>query len=131
MPSEPAIFPINGNLRVAAWNAADNPRAVILYFQAREAEEPVSFFIDTDAIIISSTWRMPQLKGGQWLSLILAEDSHRYAIALDRKFLDKPFIVGLELAVEGNPRRHITAAGIWDRAGGEAQIVYREFAGES
>ena len=64
MPIAPRILLINDNLRVAMWAAADNPCAVLLYFQAREREEAISFRVETSAAILSSFWRMPTLRGG-------------------------------------------------------------------
>jgi len=127
-PIEPRILPMTGNLRAALWCAVNNPKAVGIYFQAREQAEPVSFRIVTSAPIISSFWEMPSLNGGHWLTLSESKDTHHYAIALDdHRFLDQPFIVGLELDTEGDPRDHVIGAEIWDKSEGEPQLVYIEF----
>ena len=128
MPAEPRIIPMTDNLRVAMWRADDNARAVLLYFQAREQEEHVSFRITTSASILSSFWQMPSLQGGHWLTHTESRGSHHYAIALDdHHFLDQPFIIGLELDTPGDPQDSVTAATIWDRVDGESQVAYIEF----
>lgn len=128
MPAEPRIFPMTDNLRAAMWRADDNPRAVVIYFQAREQEEPVSFRLTTSAPILSSFWEMPSLRGGHWLTQHESRGIHQYAIALaDHKFLDQPFILGLELDINGNPQDHVTAAETWDKKDAEPQIIYMEF----
>ena len=128
MPAEPRILPMTDNLRVAMWRAEDNPRAVLLYFQAREHKEPVSFHVTTSATILSSFWQMPSLRGGYWLTHTESRSPHHYAIALgDHQVLDQPFIVGLELDTAGDPQDCVTGATIWDRADGESQVAYIEF----
>ena len=48
---------------------------------------------------------MPSLHGGHWLTHSESRGIHHYAIALaDHKFLDQPFIVGLELDTAGDPQ---------------------------
>ena len=128
MPNEPRILPMTDNLRAAMWRADDNFKAVILYFQAREFEETVSFRVITSAPIISSMWRMPTLRGEHWLTLTESRGTNHYAVALaDHKFLDQPFIVGLELDTDGDPQDHITETQIWDRTDAEPQIVFIDF----
>ena len=119
---------MTGNLRAAMWRADDNPKAVVIYFQAREQEEPVSFRVATSATILSSFWEMPSLRGGHWLMHSESRGIHHYAIALaDHKFLDHPFIVGLELDTVDDPQDHITAVEAWDTTDAEPQIIYKEF----
>ncbi len=113
--------------------AVDNPKAVLISFQAREVPEPISFEINTSVPIISSSWWLPALHGGQWMNLVESRGSHHYAIALgdavahvDHKFLDEPFIVGLELETDIEPRRGIAGAKVWAPKAADAQIVYIE-----
>jgi hypothetical protein len=128
MPEEPRIIPMTDNLRGAMWRADDHPRAVVIYFQARDCEEEVSFRVRTSAAIRSKMWRMPWLKGGNWLSLTESLGAHHYAVAIaEKKFLDVPFIVGLELETEGDPRDAVVGADIWDRSGATAQVVFIDF----
>ena len=128
MPSEPRIFPMTDNLRAAMWRAEDNPKAVVIYFQAREREEPVSFRVTTSAPILSSFWEMPSLRGGHWLTHSESRGTHHYAIALaDHTFLDKSFIVGLELDMDGDPRDYVTGTETWNKTDAESQIAYIEF----
>jgi len=128
MPEEPRILPMTDNLRAAMWRADDNPKAVVIYFQAREREEPVSFRLATSAPILSSFWKMPSLHGGHWLTHSESRGIHHYAIALaDQQFLDQPFIIGLELDTDGDPQDHVTAAETWDKTDAESQIIYMEF----
>jgi hypothetical protein len=128
MAEEPRVLPMTDNLRAVMWRADDNPKAVIIQFQAREREEPVSFFVTTTAPILSSFWKMPSLHGGHWLTHLESRRTHHYAIALgDQKFLHQPFIVGLELDTDSDPRDSITGAEIWSQTDAELQIVYIEF----
>jgi hypothetical protein len=128
MPTEPRIFPLTDNLRAAMWRADDNPKAVIIYFQAREQEESVSFRLATSAPVLSSFWEMRSLHGGHWLTHSESRGTHHYAIALaEHKFLDQPFIVGLELDTDGDPQDHVIAAETWDKTDAEPQIIYMEF----
>lgn len=128
MPTEPRILPLMDNLRVAMWRADDNLRAVILYFQAREREEPISFYVSTSASILSSFWELPSLRGVHILNQIESRGAYHYAIALDdQTFLDQPFIVGLELDTNGNPQDQVAGAEIWDREDGVPQVIYLEF----
>ena len=115
------------NVRAVVQNAADNPKAAMLEFQAREREEEISFRITTSAPILSSHWWLPQLKGEQWLSQAESRGQNHYAISLDRKFLDRPFIVGLELDVEDDPKNCIVAAEIWDRSGSDPDLIFIDF----
>ena len=131
MPSEETVIPMTDNLRAVVRRADDNPKAVIIFFQAREHEEAASFRVTTSAPIVSSMWRMPGLKGGQWLSLTESEGANHYAISVDRKFLDKPFIVGLEIESEGNPVHQVAETQIWSETNGRAQVVYIEFKDEA
>jgi hypothetical protein len=124
--ASPKIIPMTDNLRAAVWTSDDTPNAAIIYFQAREAEEKICFEITTSAPILSHMWRLPQLKGGHWLTTAEKREENRYAIFIDKKFLDTPFIVGLELASGSDPRDHIATASVWDKSGADAQIIYIE-----
>ena len=116
------------NLRAALWRADDNPQSVIINFQARAQEEAVSFRVTTSAPIISLFWEMPSLRGPHWLSLAESRGANHYAIAItDHKFLDEPFILGLELDTDRDPRDEIIETAIWDKSDGEPQIAYIEF----
>lgn len=127
MPAEPRILTITDNLRAAMWRADDNPKAVVIYFQAREREEPISFRVITTAPILSSFWKMPSLRGSHWLTLTESRGTHDYAVALaDHMFLDEAFIIGLELDTDSDPQDHVTAAEIWNKADSEPQIIYVE-----
>lgn len=122
----PKIIPMTENLRAAIWSSDDTPNAAIIYFQAREAEEKVCFEITTSARILSHMWRLPQLKGGHWLSTAEESEQNRYAIYIDKEFLETPFIVGLELDTENDPREHIDTASVWDKSDADPQIIYIE-----
>ncbi len=112
------------------WRADDNPKAVVIYFQAREQAEPVSFRVTTSAPILSSFWEMPALRGVHWLTLTESCRTHDYSIAVaDHMFLDEAFIVGLEIDTEGDPQDHVTAAEVWNRSGAEPQSIYVENVG--
>ena len=116
------------NLRAAMWRANDNPKAAILYFQAREQKESIAFRITTSAPILSSFWEAPFLRGGHWLNQVESRSVYHYAIALDEhKFLDQPFIVGLEIEADGDPQDSVVGATVWDKTDGEPQIIYIEF----
>ena len=53
---------------------------------------------------------------------------YHYAVALgDRRFLEQPFIIGLELDTVGDPRDHVTGAMVWDKAEGESKVACIEF----
>ncbi|MGV3531684.1 MAG: hypothetical protein ACO1QR_04885 [Chthoniobacteraceae bacterium] len=123
--NDPRILPISDNLRAAIWRADDNTNAAIIYVQARERPEAVSFRITTSAPILSSFWEMPSLKGEYWLNLAESRGSQHYAVAVaDQHFLDEPFIVGLEFETESDPRDHVMSVELWDKAGAEPQIVF-------
>lgn len=124
--ASPKIIPMTDNLRAAIWTSDDTPNAAIIYFQAKERPEKVCFEIITSAPILSHMWRMPQLKGGHWLSVAEKESENRYAISIEKEFLDIPFIVGLELRSEKDPKELITTAAVWDGSGTETQIIYIE-----
>ena len=127
MPNDPRILLLSENLRAVIWRADDNDSAAIIYFQAREQPEPVCLRINTAAPIRSFFWEMPSLKGGHWLSLAESQGPQHFAIAIaDHQFLDDPFILGLEFETEGDPRDCIISAEVWDKDGGEPQIIYRE-----
>jgi len=121
-----AILPITDNLRAVVHNADDNPRAVIIHIQARDREEPVAFQIRTTAPVLSHFWELPQLRGGNVLTL--AEDvlSDGYRISIDRTFLDQPFIVGLELDTRSSAVSCIVGIESWDGAEGAPDIIYVE-----
>ena len=122
----PTIIPITDNLRAVVRNADDNPRAVIIHFQAREKEEPVAFRIITTASIISHFWELPQLQGGNWL--MLAEDvlPDGYRIMIDRTFLDHPLIIGLELDTSSDPISNVVRIETWDGTDGAPSLIYVE-----
>jgi hypothetical protein len=115
------------NLRAVVWNADDQPDAVVIQFQAREIEEPVSFKVITSVPIVDSMWQMPGLIGEHWLSLLESKGQTHYAISIDKIFLDHHFIIGLRLKSEGNPKIQILSIEIWDKLGGDGGLVYMEF----
>ena len=125
MLAEPRIFPMTDNLRAAMWRADDNPKAVVIHFQAREREECVSFRVTTSALILSSFWEMPSLRGPHWLTLAESRGTHDYAIAVsDHTFLDEAFIIGLELDTDSDPQDFVTATEVWNKVGAEPQTIY-------
>jgi hypothetical protein len=123
----PKIIPITDNLRAAIWNAEDNTRAALIYFQARQSAENICFQITTSATIVSHFWKLPQLQGGHWLNTAEYVSVNHYGVSIDQAFSEHPFIVGLELEVVDDPAGHITNATIWDKAHGVPQIIYVEF----
>ncbi len=71
---------------------------------------------------------MPSLSGGHWLTHTESRGVRHYAIALgEHKFLDQPFIIGLELDTDHDPQDDVTEAVVWDKASGVSQIAYIEF----
>ena len=122
----PTIFPMTDNLRAAVWRSDDNPRAAIIYFQAREQEEKVSFSVKTSARILSHFWELPQLQEGTWLTLAEFLQETEYNIFIDVSFLDSPFILGIELDTESDPINQIIETAVWDRADAQPVIAYVE-----
>lgn len=120
------ILPISDNLRAVVRNADDNPQAVVIFIQARDKEEPVGFRIRTDAEVVSHFWELPQLHGGNWLTL--AEDvlADGYRILIDRAFLDHPLIIGLEFDLVSDPAARVLEIKKWDGADGSPSVIYIE-----
>lgn len=127
MESTPSrILPISDNLRAVVRIADDNPQAVIIFIRARDTEEPVGFRIRTGSRIVSHFWELPQLHGGNWLTL--AEDvlPDGYRILIDRSFLDSPLIIGLEFERVSDPAAHVLAIETWDGTAGSPSVIYVE-----
>jgi hypothetical protein len=122
----PTILPISDNLRAVVRNADDNPQAVIIHIQARDAEEPIGFRIRTNARIVSHFWELPQLRGGNWLTF--AEDvlPDGYRILIDRTFLDHPLIIGLEFEHVLDPASSVLGIETWDGTDGAPSVIYVE-----
>jgi len=103
--------------------ADDNRRAVVLHIQAKDREEPVAFRVSTTCPIISHFWELPQLRGGNWLTVAEDVTPDGYRLWVNQSFLDHPLVIGLEFQTDCNPAVCVTGVSLWDGEGGSPSLI--------
>jgi hypothetical protein len=122
----PIILPISDNLRAVVHRADDNTRAAVLHIQAKDREEPVAFRISTTSPIISHFWELPQLRGGNWLTVAEEVTPDGYRLWVNQSFLNHPLVIGLEFQTDSDPAMCVSDVCLWDGEDGSPSIIYLE-----
>ncbi len=117
------------NLNVSVTTAQDNPKAAMVAFEAQFWAEPIGFKITTDADILSCRIQSPAFKGIQQISKSEIKSSREYGILIRNHTIKPkvPFIIGLVLETEGDPRSHVVEISAWDGSGGENSFSISAF----
>jgi len=118
------------NLLVSAHIASDNPKAVIVVFEAQFWAEQIGFKVTVSEDIKSTMWSLPSLKGMQQVSISKLERDKEYGVRIfDKSIRPKiPFIMRIEFADPGDPRKKVVSVDDrWDGSDGEQSMSFIHF----